>query len=94
MAVFVGQVVFCEYDGGGAEGVGLDDVGADVKVPLVNALNHVRPGEDEVFVASFIFCTAEVVGAEVEGLYCRAHCAVDHQDALAQGRFQGFDALV
>ena len=85
----VGQVVLGENDGCGAESVGLDDVGAGVEVSTVDGLNHIGPGENQVFVASLVFDAAEVVGAEIVRLDSRAHGAVDYQDALAQRRFQG-----
>ena len=84
-----GQVVLCQHDRGGAEGVGLYDVRAGVKVSSMDRLDHVRAGEDQVFVASLVIETAKVVGAEIVGLNCRAHRAVNHQNAFMQRRFQG-----
>ena len=90
----MGQIVLGKHDGRGAEGVGLDNVRPGAEVSLMDGFDDVGPGQYQMFVAAFVLCAAEIIGAEVEGLDCRAHRAVNHEDALAQGGFQGFDAFL
>ena len=45
-AGFVGEIVFSENDGSSAKGVGLDDVGSGIEIPLMDIGDDVRPGED------------------------------------------------
>ena len=44
---------FVQADGGGAEGIGLEHVGAGLKIFLVHALDCGRAGEEEQFVRAF-----------------------------------------
>ena len=89
----MGQIILGKNDGSGAKGVGLDDVGPGVQVTPVDGLNHIWTGKNQVFVTAFVLCAAKIVRAEIEGLDCRAHCAVNHEDAFTQGGFQVFDAF-
>ena len=93
-AGLVGQIVLGQHDGGGSEGIGLDDVCPGVQMPLMDGFDDIRPGKNQMLVASLVFWAAEVVGAEVEGLDCRPHGAVNYQDALAESGLQGFDAFL
>ena len=89
-----GQVVLAKNHGGGAEGVGFNDVGAGVQIGAVDVIDDIRAGEVEVFVAAFIIGAAEVVGAQVAGLDLGSHGAVHHQDAAGEGDFQFSNAGV
>ena len=55
-------------EGGGAEGVGLDDVGAGLEVGAVEVEDDVGAGGDEVLVAAFEVGAAEVFRCEGGGL--------------------------
>ena len=71
------------------EGARLDDVAPDREERLVDRLDDVGAGEDEVVVAAFERLPAEILGREVEALDARAHRAVVDEDALvraARGR--------
>ena len=88
-AGLVGQVILGQHDGGGAEGVGFNDVRASVEVPPVDGLDDVRARQRQVFVASLVFEAPEIIGAEIEGLDGRAHRAVDDENALSKRGFKG-----
>ena len=79
-----------ELQARGLEGVGLDDLGARLDHRLVDALDDVRPVEDERLVAA----AGEAVVAlevEVELLERGAHAAVEDDDAVT-GRRRGSHA--
>ena len=84
LAGAVGQPVLGEDDRGRAEGVGLDDVAADLVEGAVHLGHDVGPGLDEPFVAPLEVGPAEVVGAEAEQLQVRPHGAVEDDHPLAQ----------
>ena len=63
LARVLGEAVLGQHDGGRAEGVGLDDVGAGVEEAVVQLANLVGAGEDQVLVAAFELRAAEVGGA-------------------------------
>ena len=90
----MGQSILGQHNGGGAEGVGLDDVGPGIQMSLVYVTDNVGPGENQVLIAALVVQAAEVVGTQVAGLYRRAHRAVQHQDALSQRGFQVVDSLI
>ncbi len=82
-------------DGGGREGVGLDDVGARHRIGVVDRLDGVGLGQrQEVVVALEVaFAGLEAMAPEVallvvQALDLGAHGAVEHQDALARRRGQ------
>ncbi len=75
------------------EGVGLEDVGAGGEKALVDALDDVWTGQDEILVAALEVGTAEVLGAEIEGLDRRPHGAVEHEDALGEESLEKRRAL-
>ncbi len=85
------QVVVALRDRGGAEGVGLDDVGAGFQVLAVDLRDHVRPHQRQQFVVALQVLAmagealaAEIGLAQLVALDHRAHGAVQDQDALAQ----------
>ncbi len=89
----IGEAVLAEGHREAAEGVGLDDVHADVEVGLVELGHHVGAGDGQVLVAALEVGAAEVVGAELEGLQERPRGAVVHDHALVdqvqEARHQG-----
>ena len=80
----LGDAVLGEHDREGAEGVGLDDVGADVQERSVQCLDGVGLGDDEDLVAALERRAAEVVGVQILELEVRARRAVVDEDAFAQ----------
>src|SRR3954449_7788293 len=90
----VGEAVFAQHERRAAEGVGLHDVAAGGEVALVDAVHHVRTGGAEVLVAPLELGAAEVSGGEGHSLEGRAGGAVEHEDALLQGRQEERRALV
>ena len=83
----VGDAVLAEVGEVGAEGVGLDAVGADLEVGVVDRADHVRPGDVEDLVAALV--ALEVVEGQVVLLQHRAHRAVGDDDALGERVAQG-----
>ncbi len=89
---FAGEKKIVLADGGGAEGVGLDDVGAGRQILGVDFFNHLRMGELEEFeVALEMFGrmmgearAAVLFLGEFVALHHRAHGAVEDDDALAE----------
>jgi hypothetical protein len=51
----------------------------------VDGLNDIRPGEDEVIVATLERFTTEILSAQVVALDVRAHCAIVHDYAAVNG---------
>jgi hypothetical protein len=47
--------------------------------------NHIRAGQDEVFVAAFECRTAKILSGQVRLLQHGAHGAIQHKNALAEG---------
>ena len=90
----VGEAVLAEHQGRAAEGVGLHDVAAGGEIPLVDAVDHVGPGDAEVLVAPFELGAAEVVGGQGDALERGAGGAVEHQDARVERGAQARGALV
>ena len=84
----VGQAVLGQHHRRGAEGIGLNDVGAGLQVTPVYFLDDIGPGEGQVLVAPFVFRASEVIGSQVAVLDGGAHGPVHHQQALGQCRFQ------
>ena len=80
----VAQSVLGQHDRGRAEGVGLDDVAADLEERAVDLGHQVGARLDEPLVAPLELGTAEVVGAEPEQLQIRPHGAVEDDDAARQ----------
>ena len=85
LACPVAQAVLGQHDRGRAEGVGLDDVAADLEERAVDLGHEVRARLDEPLVAAFELGSTEVVGAEPEQLQVRPHGAVEDDDAVARG---------
>ena len=85
-------------DGGGGEGVGLEDVRTGHGVGEVDRLDRLGLGEDEEVVVALLVMVAdpeavaaEVVLVEAEALDLGAHGAVEHEDPLAGGGGQGLE---
>jgi hypothetical protein len=57
----VGDAVLDEWDGEGAEGVGLDDIGSGFEVPGVEGCDDIGPGDVEDLVAPAEVRAAEIV---------------------------------
>jgi hypothetical protein len=95
----LGKEKFVEADGGGAEGIGLEHVGAGLEIFLVDALDCVGAGEEEQLVRAFeVFpfpiakaFSAIIVLAQVEALEGCAHGAIEHDDALAEQSLEGME---
>ena len=83
------QAVLGQHDVGGAEGVGLDDVGPRLQVGAVDLRDDIGPGQDQVFVAPLELGAAEIVGGEVALLELGPHGAVDDEDAFGKGLLDG-----
>ena len=81
----LGDVVLAERHGEGAEGVGLDHVGADLEVGRVEGGHHVGSGDAEDVGAALERRATEVVEAQVLGLHPGAGGAVVDDDALGHG---------
>ena len=82
-------------DGGGGEGVGLDDVGAGLEEALVDVADDVRPGEreDVAVVEQVLLGVGEALAAgvglvEAVAADGRAHRAVEHEDPVAEEGFE------
>ena len=90
---FGSQVVLAQHQGGCAEGVGLDDVGAGGQVFAVNVLDDVRTGHVEVLVAALVLVSAEVVRPQPARLNLRTHGPVGDQNTPVKQRFQIVDAF-
>ena len=73
-----------ELEAAALEGVGLDHVGAGGQHRLVDALDHVRPLQDERLVA-LARQAAVVLGGQVELLERGAHAAVEDDDSACDG---------
>ena len=91
------QSVVGEGDGGGGEGVGLDDVGARPEEPEVDLLDDLRPGQREDVVAPLEVAgmvpeppAAEPRLVQAPGLDHGPHGAVQDQDPAAQQPFELF----
>ncbi len=83
----MGQVILRQHHRCGAEGVGLQDVGASVQETLVDVGDHVGAGEDQVLVTPLVLRAAEVLRPQVAVLDGGAHGPVQDQDALSEQRF-------
>ena len=88
-------------DGGGVEGVGLDDVRAGLEVRAVDVRDDLRPGEREEVVVPLEVprpvgepLAAVVPLVEPVGLDHRPHGAVQHQDPLLQERIEAGEPRV
>ena len=79
----VGQPVLGQDDRGRAEGVGLDDVAADLVEGAVHLGHEVGAGLDQPLVAALELGAAEVVGLQAEQLQVRAHGAVEDHHPLS-----------
>ena len=66
------------------KGAGLDHVAADGEERLVDALDDVRPRQNQMVVASLERLSAEVLGGEMVPLDVRAHGAVEHEHAFVE----------
>ena len=78
----LGDVVLAERHAEGAEGVGLDHVGADLEVGGVQGGDHVGAGDAQDVGAALDGLAAVVVEVEVLGLQPGAGGAVVHDDAF------------
>ena len=77
------EAEFGEDDAVGAEGVGFDEVGADVEEVAVDAFDGVGAGLGDDFDA--VFEAGVVAEGQVEGVDGGSHGAVADEDALAEG---------
>ena len=77
------QVVLGQDDAGGAEGVGLDHVAADLEEGGVNVLDDVGTAEHKHFVVAFL--APEIVQLGLRSLDAGPHGAVVDDDALLHG---------
>ena len=84
----VGKVILGQDHRRRAEGIGFDDVGAGFQVAPMNVFNDVRPGYDQVFVATFVLRAAKVVRTKIAVLDGSAHGSINHEQAIGQRRFQ------
>ena len=78
------ESVLGENDGGAAEGVCFDDVGADFEVASMDVEYDVRTSMHEVLVAAFERNAAKILGSEIARLNSRAHCAIKHEYSLGK----------
>ncbi len=85
----LGDAVLREHDRERAEGVGLDDVGADVQERTVQVFDGVGLGEDEHLVAALERGAAEVIGVQIHQLEVRTRRAVVDEDSFSQRREVG-----
>ncbi len=81
----VGDPVLAQWDGEGAEGVGLDHVATHLEERRVQFGHHVGPGGDEDLVAAFERRAPEVVGPELPELEVGAATSVEHDHPLTCG---------
>jgi hypothetical protein len=94
---FSGEKEIVQAEGGGAEGIGLDDVGTGFEILGVDFLNYFRLGQLKKFEAAFeIFAfaiaktrSAIILLLQFMALDHRAHGAVEQDDALAEQGFEG-----
>jgi hypothetical protein len=84
LARVLAQPPFVELEAAGLERVGLDDLGARLDHRRVHAFDDVGPVEHERLVGAAGELVV-VLERQVELLECRAHAAVEHDDALARG---------
>ncbi len=68
------------------EGAGLDDVAPDLEKRLVDRLNDVGAGEDQVVVAPLERLAAEVLRRRMMALNVRPHRAVEHDHSARDRR--------
>ena len=80
----------------GGEGVGLEDVGAGERIAVVDVLDRARLGQRQQVVVALLVagavaeaCSPEILLHQLQRLDFRAHRAVEHEDALAGGGFEG-----
>jgi hypothetical protein len=66
------------------EGAGLDHVASHFEEGLVDALDHIGPGQDEVIVAPLERRASEVFGGQVKALDVGAHGAIVDEDAAGE----------
>jgi hypothetical protein len=88
----LGDLVLGEGAGQRAEGVGLDDVGADLEVGRVEGGDDIGPGDGEQLRAALVVLAAVVVGVEVLGLQPRAGGPVVDDDVLVDRVEEGGSA--
>src|SRR5512138_3636310 len=74
--------VFFYGDAVGAEGVGFDDVHADVEEGAMDLLHGFGVGDDQVVVTAVELLAAKVLGGEVLRLEASSHRAIEDEDAL------------
>ena len=87
-----------QTDGGGAEGIGLDDIGAGLEILAVNFLYDVGLSQLKQFEATFEILAFPIVEAfpaillfgQLVTLNHGAHGAIEDDDALAE---QAFDRV-
>ena len=97
----VGHVVVGLRNGGGAKGVGFNQVGASRQIAFVNIANHIGARQAEQFVVAldvfgkvFESLTAVIGLAQFKALNHGAHGAIENGNAFFQNGWQGFGAGV
>ncbi len=83
------ESIFREDDGRAAEGIRFNNVGTSFQIFSVNSADNIGPSDDQVFVTTFQLRAAKIFGSEIGLLQHGAHCAIQHQDALAQKLSKG-----
>ena len=86
-------LIFGKHEGGAAEGVGLNDVGAGCEVGAMDIADDVGAGFDQVFVAAFERGAAEVGCRQIAVLEHSAHGPIEYEDAGGEGVCQGLLTL-
>src|SRR4029077_14180747 len=85
---------FVQADRGGAEGIGLNHIGAGAKIFFVNALDRLRFRQEqkldrtfEIFAFPIAKALASIIRfGQAEAMQSRTHRAVEDDDALLQKR--------
>ena len=92
---------FVQADGGGAESIGLDHIGAGAEIFFVDVLDRLRFRQQQKLDRTFeilAFPIAKAFAAiirfaQAEALQSGAHRAVEHDDALLQSAVKGWDSV-
>ena len=88
-----GQPILGQHHRSGAEGVGLDNIGAGGEETVVQLADLIGTRADQVLVAAFELWTAEVGRAEMHVLDGGPRGAIDDDDSRGQGIAQKLDSL-
>ncbi len=83
------QSVFREDDRRAAEGIRFNNVRASFEIFSVDGADNIGASDHQIFVATFQLRAAKIFSREIGLLQHGAHCAIQHQDALAQKLSKG-----